>query len=187
MGGIYIERANKQTQEKSERKGWGDGEMRARASGCVGTWGPGRKRASLGAGGFPACSKRAGEAAAVRQREHSGQVPRDLVGGNARVKQLGAKLGEGWGTRGPGLLNKAGARWAWLLTTRSSCRPWRGLRARRSRGLGVAATSAARQGEEGEGGEDEEAGNAGCSAAATCSALLVPMAGRGCGSGKRKA
>lgn len=145
------------------------------------------ERASLGAGGFPACSKRAGEAAAVRQREHSGQVPRDLVGGNARVKQLGAKLGEGWGTRGPGLLNKAGARWASLLTTRSSCRPWRGLRARRSRGLGVAATSAARQGEEGGGGEDEEAGSAGCSAAATCSALLVPMAGRGCGSGKRKA
>lgn len=145
------------------------------------------ERASLGAGGFPACSKRAGEAAAVRQREHSGQVPRDLVGGNARVKQLGLKLGEGWGTRGPGLLNKAGARWAWLLTTRSSCRPWRGLRARRSRGLGVAATSAARQGEEGGGREDEEAGSASCSAAATCSALLVPMAGRGCGSGKRKA
>ena len=143
------------------------------------------ERASLGAGGFPACSKRAGEAAAVRQREHSGQVPRDLVGGDARVKQLGAKLGEGWGTRGPGLLNKAGARWAWLLTTRSSCRPWRGLRARRSRGLGVAATSAARQGEEE--GEDEEAGSAGCSAAATCSVLLVPMAGRGGGSGKHQA
>lgn len=43
MGGIYIERANKQTQEKSKRKGWGDGEMRTQASVCVGTSGPGRK------------------------------------------------------------------------------------------------------------------------------------------------
>lgn len=82
------------------------------------------ERASLGAGGLQPSSKRDGEATALRQRQRSGQVPRDLLHGNARPGQRGAKRA---GARGPGLPNKAGTRGAWLLTTRSSCRPQRGL------------------------------------------------------------
>ena len=172
QSGRYRCRASKQTQE-SERRGRGGGETRPQASiGAVGTRGAGIK-SFLGGWRFPACSRPARQAAAVRQRERSGQVPGDPPG-----------AGPGGG-RGPGRLNKAGARGAWLLTTRSSCRPRLGLRARRSRGLG---TAAARPGEQRGGGVDEEeAGSAGCSAAATCLASLVPMARRGGGSGKRTA
>lgn len=61
VGGIYVERANQQTPEKSEGKGWGDGELRTQTRVCP-DLGPG-EGASLGAGGFHACSKRAWEAA----------------------------------------------------------------------------------------------------------------------------
>lgn len=54
-----------------------------------------RKRASLGAGGFPTCSKRAGEAAAVGQRKRSGQVPGHPPGGTP------GPGGAGQGGRGP--------------------------------------------------------------------------------------
>ena len=111
----------------------------------------------------------------------SGQAARALGTGSRRPARHGAK--RAGGGRGPGRLNKAGARGAWLLTTRSSCRPRLGLRAWRSRGLG---TAAARPGEQG-GGDEEKAGSASCSAAATCLASLVPMARRGGGSGKRTA
>lgn len=71
VGGIPVERANKQTQ-KSERRGWGGGETRPQASiEVVGTRGPGIKNFP-GGWRFPAYSNPAREAAAVRQREHSG-------------------------------------------------------------------------------------------------------------------
>jgi len=79
VGGIPVERANKQTQ-KRERRVWGGRETRPQASiEVVGTRGPGIK-SFLGGWRFPACSKPAREAAAVRQRELSGQVPGDLPG-----------------------------------------------------------------------------------------------------------
>ena len=69
--GRYPCRACKQTQ-KSERRGWGGGETQPQASiEVVGTRGPGIKNFP-GGWRFPAYSNPAREAAAVRQREHSG-------------------------------------------------------------------------------------------------------------------
>lgn len=66
-----------------------------------------------------------------------------------------------------------------------------GWGARRSLGLGAAAAAvpAAAREEEGRRKEEKERRkrSASCSTATTCSAFLVPMAGRGGGSGKRTA
>lgn len=178
VGGIYAERANQPTQEWNEGK---DGVMETRRPGHRGAsgLGVGGERASVGAAELGASSRRVGEATAVRQRPRAGRAPGDLLSGNARPGQLRAGRA---GARGPGRPNKAGARGAWLLTTRSSCRPRRGLRARRS--LGLRAAAAARDGERRK-EERRRKASASCSTAATCSALLVPMAGGGGGSGKR--
>ena len=98
--GRYPCRACKQTNAE-ERRVWGGRETRPQASiEVVGTRGPGIK-SFLGGWRFPACSKPAREAAAVRQRELSGQVPGDLPGAGPGGRARG---------RGPGCLNKAGAR-----------------------------------------------------------------------------
>lgn len=106
-------------------------------------------RASLGAGEFPRARRGLGRRQpAVRQREWSGQVPGGPIGENTQIGQHGAKWA---GALGPGRLNKAGARGAWLLTTRSSCRQWRGLwipAVARPRGGGGTVSQGRREGRE---------------------------------------
>lgn len=184
--GRYLCRACKPTNPRVEgRERWGDGEGRPRHRGVSGL-GVRGERASVGAGGLQASLKRVGEATAVRQRQRTRRATGDLLSGNARPGQLGARRA---GARGPGRPNKADARGAWLLTTRSSCLPRRGLGALRFLGLRAAAAAAAARDEEGRREEEERRrkGSASCSTAPTCSALLVPMAGGGGGSGKRTA
>lgn len=168
--------------QKSEGRGW-NGEMRTQALGWVGTWGPGEK-SLLGCWGDATRAGSGREGGSGQATRALGQVPGDLLCANA------GQAGRGPRPRSPEQSRRA--RGAWLLTTRSSCRPRRGLRARRSRGLGATAAATAAREEErreraGESKDEEKKGRAGCSAAATCSASLVPEAGRGGGSGKRTA
>lgn len=177
----YLRRACKQAYEKSGGRGWGDGELWAPEPGFVGTWGP-EKRSLLAFWWIPHVLE-AGRGGG------GGQVARALGAASRRPTRWDTRSGRRGarraGARGPDRLNKAGARG---LATHNkklmSAAAWAaGSAVARPRGDDV--DSQGRRGKEK--GEEEEEGSAGYSAAATCSASLLPVAGRGGGSGKRTA
>lgn len=80
VDGISPERANKQTPARARLGRWGNANA---GTGCVGTW------------GSPACSGRAGEAAAAGQRERGGRFPEPRAVGTPEPGSAGP------GGRGP--------------------------------------------------------------------------------------
>lgn len=150
-----------------------------RRRGCVQTWGRGKEppweledstRARSGPG-----RRRAARALGAGSRRPA-----------RREGPAGAARATAGGGRGPGRLNKAGARGLGTHNKKlMSAAAWAAGSASRGLGGGGGCGGQGKGQERGRGGEEE--GSAGWSAAATCWALLVPVAGRGGGSGKRSA